>query len=364
MKKIIMYCFLWIVNLLVLPFKIKENKITFVSYEDDKLAKDFKMIAEKLQDDKDYELKYVLMKYKFSLLGMLEYVLNCAKQLYHINTSKVVLLDYNNFVVCNFKRKGVKVIQIWHASGAVKKFGNEVKRDYSIENYDYILSTSEVWSEIYSKAFNVEPEKVIPLGIPRTDRLLSEKKVEKYKKYCLEEFPQIDGKKVIVYAPTFRGNPLYKIQYQDIDLKEIREKLGDDYVIIYKLHPWFGDKVIADDKNIINGNNYNITKLFAAADYLISDYSAIIYDYTILERPMIFFVPDLEEYKHQRGLNFNYEEEMPGPICKSEDEVVKAIKENDFNIENIKKFKSKYFKYTDGKSCDRVVDFIKEIAKS
>lgn len=363
MKKAIVYFILVFINSLLYWCKIKENKITFISYKSEKLEKDFKLIAEKLEEEKKYNLVYILIKYQNTLIGRIKYLFNCIKQLYHIKTSKVIILDYNNFVISNFKRKGTKVIQVWHASGAIKKFGNDIKREYEIRNYDYILSASNFWRDIYSKAFNVPKENVLPLGIPRTDILFNDKKLEKYKNDIIEKYPQIKNKKVVLYAPTFRGDPISGVTYQKIDLRYIKNKLGDDYIIIYKLHPWLEEVTMydKDEYGIINGNKESIRKLFTITDYLICDYSAVIFDFSILEKPIIFFASDLEEYKNDRGMYEEYEKIMPGPICRTEDDILKAIKENCFNVEEVRAFKNKYFDFKDGRSTERVVEFIKSL---
>ncbi|HAR86034.1 MAG TPA: hypothetical protein DCR69_09910 [Clostridium sp.] len=363
MKNIIVYCILAVVNLITYPLKVKSNKITFICYCSDKLKRDFKLISKKLEKEDSYELVYVLTNYENSLKGNVAFLFNCMKQVYHVNTSKVVLLDYNNFVVSNFKKKEVKVIQVWHACGAIKKFGNDIEREYPIKNYDYVLATSEEWKKHYSTAFGVSENSVLPIGIPLTDNLFSKEKMKKYKRHMLKKFPSIKGKKVIVYAPTFRGDPIYDIKYQDINLQYLKEQLGDEYVIIYKLHPSLGDRVIVNDESIIDGNSESIKRLFSIADYLISDYSSVIFDFSIMKKPMIFFVPDLEQYKKERGIYMDYEETMPGPICKTEEEIVQAILSEISYSDKIEEFKNKYFKYQDGKSTERVVELIVNLCK-
>ena len=341
--------------------KIKKNKITFISYKSNKLEEDFKLIANRLIEQKKYDLKFILIKYKKSILGDLLYLINCVMQVYHINTSSIVLLDYNNYAVSKFKKKGVKVVQIWHASGAIKKFGNDVKRKYKIKGYDYVLTTSSVWKKYYSTAFNVEEEKVVELGIPRNDILFSKSTIERYVKSINYKFPSIRNKKVILFAPTFRGNYIKGIRYEKIDLEYIQSKLGDDYIIIYKLHPWIDDNFIYNSSKVINANNVSIAKLLSIADYLISDYSSVIFDFSIFEKPIILYTPDLEEYKENPGIYLDYENEIPGPICKNEDEIIKTIQKDYFSIEKVKKFKNKFFKYQDELSTERVVNFIEKL---
>lgn len=357
----ILYVILGVTYLIVYPMKIKNKKITFISYKSDKVERDFKLISNELKKRDQYELVYILLKYKKTLLGDLKYLINCIVQVYHINTSQVVILDYNNYVVSNFKKSEVKVLQVWHASGAIKKFGNDVNRKYKIKNYDYILATSDIWKKPYSSAFNVREDQVLPLGIPKNDNLFSNKIIKKYQKLMYEKFPLIKGKKVILYAPTFRGDHLKHTTYEKIDLKYIQDQLGEEYIIMYKLHPLLVDVSLCDDPRVINVNRESIAKLFSVTDYLITDYSSILFDFTIFNKPIISYVPDIESYREKVGLYIDYERHIPAPICKTEYEIVDAIKKKNFKLDEIEKFKEKYFKYQDGKATQRVVDFIENI---
>lgn len=358
MINLILNCILAVVFLMVLCCKIDEKKITFISYKSDKLEKDFKLIANELNKRDKYKQKYILHKYEKSIKGNFKYLLNCIVQLYYINTSAIVILDYNNYVVSNFKRSGVKVVQIWHASGAIKKFGNDTNRRYKIRNYDYVISSSDIWKPHYSTAFNISEEKVISLGIPSTDYLFNSNKVKRYKEALLEKYPSLRGKKIILFAPTFRGDHIKNATFEKIDLDMIKTELGDEYVIIYKLHPWIGDKVISRNSGIINCNSENISKLLSAADYLITDYSSIVFEYSILERPIILYTPDLNKYKETPGMYLEYNKDIKLPICKTESELINIIKGNKINRDDIIQLKDSYFKYKDGFSTKRVAEFL------
>ncbi|MDU0402415.1 Teichoic acid ribitol-phosphate primase [Lactococcus lactis] len=118
---------------------VRRNRITFISLEHDNLSKDFKLIYERLSEEKKYDLRTVLFKFESSLWGNIKYGYACIRQLFLIESSRLVIIDYNNFVVSKFPhRKKVKVLQLWHATGALIKFGNDVERDYKVKNYDYI----------------------------------------------------------------------------------------------------------------------------------------------------------------------------------------------------------------------------------
>lgn len=364
LKNLMLYIVLGPVYLTTFFLRINKKRIIFISYNSNKLEGNFKLVSDYLVKHYDYKLEYILMKYNNSLIGNIKYLLNCIKQVYMINTSKVIILDYNNYVVSKFKKSDVKVIQLWHASGAIKKFGNDISRAYKIKNYDYVISSSEVWKNIYSSAFNIKVENVITTGIPKCDSLFSTKEMQKYKKEMLNNYPEIIDKKVILFAPTFRGDSIYDIKYVGINLDYLKSKLSDEYIIIYRVHPSFGDIKIATSNKIINGNNISLKKIFSITDYLITDYSAITFDYSILNKPMIFYANDLEEYRDSRGIYLKYENEMPGPICKSEDEVIHMINNEDFSKYDVERFCDKHFKYKDSKSTERVCKFIDRVMNS
>lgn len=361
LKKLIIYLILSFCRLFLVFMKQDPNKITFISLENDTLSGDFALISNRLAKEGNYNLQYVLVKFEKTLVGNIKYLFICIKQLFAINTSKLVLLDYNNYVVSKFKRKNVKVLQLWHATGAIKKFGNVVNRDYTIANYDYVISNCTYFKKPFAQAFNVKENQVKVTGIPKTDRLFNKRKIQEDRKRMYQQYPQIKGRKVILYAPTFRGRLMDGLHDGYINLDIIQQALGSDYVLLYKMHPLLEDKIISTHKDVICCNGMSIKRLFSITDILISDYSAIILDFSIFEKPMIFYVPDLDEYRKDVGLFVDYEQDMPGPICKSEDEVICAIKKNQFDYKQIQAFKNKFFEYQDGKSLYRVICLIDAI---
>lgn len=360
-KKLIIFCILSIARIFLVFVKQDEKKITFISLESNRLEGDFKLISDELQEIENYKLNYILVKFEKSLLGNIHYFFSCIRQLFEINSSRLVILDYNNYVVSNFKRDNVKVLQLWHASGAIKKFGNDTNRDYAISGYDYVIANCDYFVKPFASAFGVSEECVKVTGIPKTDRLFKKRMIANDKKWMLKNYPQIKDKKVVLYAPTFRGKLMHNLSKSNVDLNKIQNALGDDYVILYKMHPLLENIDINEGENVICCNGRTIRKLFSVSDYLISDYSAIIIDFSVYEKPMLFYTPDLEEYRNQVGFYIDYEKEMPGPICRDEDDIIKAIQNNTFEPSQIQSFRNKFFKYQDGNSCERVVALIESI---
>lgn len=362
LKKIIIYALLKVLSFLLFFVKIDPNKITFITLEAKELKGDFKVIAERLEKEQKYKIRYILTKFEKNLKGDFLYLLNCIYQLFAINTSGLVIINDNNYVVSNFKRKGVKVLQIWHACGAVKKFGNDIERQYPIANYNYVLATSPKWKEPYARSFNVSEEQIIPLGMPRTDVLFSKETIEKYRSRMFEKFPVLNGKYIVLYAPTFRGNIIKGVSYEALNLKDIIQKLPDNYAIMSRMHPLLGNVELGRHERIINVNNEDLNELLAVTDCFVSDYSSIIFDFSILERKMVYYAPDLEEYKETIGLNIDYES-LPGKVCAKEDELIQALLDQEFDKHAVKKLKDECFLHQDGKSAERIVEFISGIMK-
>lgn len=360
-KKVILHLLLTIEAFFLQFFKIVPNRIVFITLAHDRLFLDFKNIDKELDKDK-YDVCYCLIKYKKDLKGQFLYFLNCFKQLYYVYTSKVIILNDNNYVVSNFKRKGTVVLQVWHACGAIKKFGNAVDREYSVQNYDYVLATSSFWKKPYSEAFGVNEENVLPIGMPRTDRLINKEIKKKLRKKIYAKYPQLKDKKVILYAPTFRGNIYKGFSTVSFDAKKIMNALDEDYVLLYKYHPLLGNIDLGDSDRIMNMNGISTHKLFLISDYLISDYSSIVFDYMILGKPILFYVPDLEEYMNDLGVYVDVRE-LGYPVCINEDQLIENIIDYPTSKEIRKKNKNKFIEIQDGESVKRVIEFIESIIK-
>ncbi|MCD8027728.1 MAG: CDP-glycerol glycerophosphotransferase family protein [Erysipelotrichaceae bacterium] len=354
LQKIVLNIVLSIEMFFIKFMPIKQNRITFISLEDDKLSSDMKLIYDQIKDK--YEIKLCLILYKKSLWSQFLYFFNCMKQLYLVNTSKMVILHDNNYVVSNYKKKDVFVLQLWHACGAIKKFGNVIERTYPIANYDAVLSTSSYWKGIYSQAFSVSEDQVLPIGLPRTDELFDQEWIQNQRNYLFDKYPDLKDKKIILYAPTFRGN-IYKGFHQiNFDTKKILDHLTDEYVIIYKFHPLVGNYQLSVHNRVYNMNCEDTHALFTISDILISDYSSIIFDYMILNKPLIFYIPDYQEYKKELGVFVDIEK-LNLPICQSETEISQVII-NYPGISQIKILRNTFFEYQDGQSLKRVVDCI------
>lgn len=281
--------------------------------------------------------------------------------LYSLATAKIIITDDYAPLIYPLKiRKNVKFIQVWHASGAFKRVGFERpsanKNSITHKNYtDVIVSSTNIIDD-YSKSFGIDKDKIKPLGTIKTDMFFDKDKVDFLKEQFKSKY-QIFNKKIILYAPTFRGKGIKSAYYSDaLDLDSLLTRLGDDYVILFRNHPFVKRQKDLTSKNIIDIScEKNIDDILPCIDLLITDYSSIIFDAMLLHKPVIFYVPDLEEYKEDRGFYYDFEDYNYGKIVYTSDELIVAIQRKEINDKKIKELKSKHLNMCDGKSLERFV---------
>ena len=200
--------------------------------------------------------------------------------------------------------------------------------------------------------------------MPRLDDFLNQEKMEKEQKCFYEKYPKCKEKKIILFAPTYRGKGQKEAYYpyEWLDLKQIKELCGDEYVFLVKMHPFIGEKIIIPedcDEYIFDvSSEQDINSLYYVTDLLITDYSSNYYEYALLRKPVVFFVPDRELYEVARGIHKEVKETAPGKVCDTFEEMIEAIKNKDFEIEKMHRFAKENFANYDGVASDKVIDEI------
>lgn len=289
------------------------------------------------------------------------------KHFYYLVTSKFWIIN-NHYYFFLKKRKETICINTWHALGAFKKFALDSNDGMSEEhmldgnNIDHLLVSSMKVAKIYSNALNVNMNKIVCLGIPRTDVFFDDELMKKIRSEIKEKL-KYRNKKVILYAPTFRDGEKYNADVK-LDLQYMNEILKEDYILLIKLHPIIRKKIQIPrgcEEFVIDVSGYNMNDLLVVTDVLITDYSSVVFDYSLLEKPIIFFAYDLDEFKKKsREFYFGYEDFIPDKCVKTTKEVVNKIKsfETDLDtevIQKIKVFSKEYCEFRDGKSSERFV---------
>lgn len=250
-----------------------------------------------------------------------------------------------------FKRKNCVYLNTWHGV-PIKTVGNEAegRNDYDFSYIDFFCVSGDYEIPIYKRSFNIPESHMIKTGLPRNDVLYdtTEEEIVSIKKKI--GIPL--DKKLILYAPTWRdskdGGKSYSIK-PPMDMKKWEEKLGLEYIMLFRIHP-YTNKLLGVEYNefVRDFSDYsNINDLMKIADILISDYSATIFDYSILERPIISFAYDCDDYGRERGFVMDIRKEMPGGISETEDDVINRILNMNYfkEVEETRRFKNKYLSY-------------------
>lgn len=283
------------------------------------------------------------------------------------------------------KAEGQVFLQTWHGTPLKRlrcdieiEAGNALnsleeinqKNDLDVVRYDYFISPSSFASEKFRTAFNLEKlgkeDIIIETGYPRNDLLYNYS--EEYGEAIRRKLGIPDDKKVVLYAPTFRDNQHDGAGYTydtHIDFDRLQKELKDEYVVLFRAHYFVASQFDFSKYEgfIFDASGLDdITPLYIIADLLITDYSSVFFDYANLKRPMVFYMYDLEEYATGiRGFYIDINE-LPGPIVKTEEELIQAIKNTDELIEEYadvyRAFNAKYNYLDDGSASRRVVDII------
>ena len=292
---------------------------------------------------------------------------------YYLATSDIILIDdyYPDIYLVDYP-KNVKVLQVWHACGAFKSLGFERLGKPGAppfntrvhKCYTHVPVSSYHSALHHAEGFAIDEKKFYPVGIPRTDIFFDDEYKAKTREQMLEVFPECKtAKTVYMYAPTFRGNNANNAHFpfDKLDLTAWGKFLDEtDSVLIVKLHPFVKRRIEIPDEyahRILDASDYReVNDILFIVDVLITDYSSIIYEMSLLKKPMLFFAFDQKYYEATRDFYEPYEELVPGKIVHDFDELMTALRDKDYEFEKMEGFIKKNFKYTDGKSTDRVID--------
>lgn len=292
---------------------------------------------------------------------------------YYLGSSDIIMIDdYYPIIYKVDYPKTTKVLQVWHACGAFKSLGFERLGKSGAppfntrvhKCYTHVPVSSEHSAKHHAEGFAISEDKFYPVGIPRTDIFFDEDYKRDTRTRMFAEFPECQGKnKVYLYAPTFRGDNALnaRFPFDKFDLDRWGKFLEkEDSALIIKLHPFVKERIEIPEKyrdRIVDATDYReVNDILFIIDVLITDYSSIIYETSLLRKPMLFFAFDRRYYEATRDFYEPYEDLVPGKIVYDFDELLEAMKNEDYDFHKMDAFVKKNFKYTDGKSTDRVID--------
>lgn len=346
---------------------IEKNKVVFATNRKKPMPSNFSAVYNEIKN-KNYKI------YKF--LGETNSVKKIVSRYYHLATAEVIFLEdyYKPIYGLNF-RDETKVVQLWHACGAFKKFSfaalegddsNSIELETSAHQmYTHVTVSSKKLVSIYAHSFNINENQILSTGIPRTDILFNKNRIIKTVNNVITKYPDFKNTINIVYAPTFRGNPSVRYRFNlNLDWNLISNLLPRNYKIIIKLHPVVKEVYppipdFVKDKVVLMPSAESIDDLMVFCDCLITDYSSVIFEYSLLDKPLILFPYDIDTYFDERGFYYPYDEYAYGETVYNTYELIQAIKNSRFNHHDFadkrKLFINQFMSACDGQSTKRLL---------
>lgn len=337
-----------ILNLIYFVFKwlpCNRHKILFLSRQSNKPSIDFRMLANQLEEDTEVKIvmitKRIEKTFKDVILINIPLLL---RQMYHLATSKVCIVDgYNISVSILHHKKKLKIFQIWHSLGPIKKFGYQslytshqqmIAQEMKMhKNYDYIITASAESQKYLKQCFGYDDSYFIKGTLPRVEYLKTRGPVNREKIY--RKYPQFKYKKVVLYAPTFRNIGKDKI----IDV--IGKFRDTKYIFILKLHPNM-KKHFFQDSNIYFCDEFTTLQLLSIVNFVITDYSGVSFEASVLKKPIYIYAYDYQMYSQNPGINIDLKEEWGKYFFEDIDELYDCLNASKYDKTVVDKFSRKY----------------------
>lgn len=357
MKYLIIVFVEYMLRIIYAPMKIMvktKRKIVYLSRQSDEKSLDMELLSNDIQRrDPECQQVFCLRKLEKNIRSAIRFGVGIFVDMYHIAGASVVICDtYSIPVSCLKHKSSVTIFQIWHAMGAVKKFGLqslglEEGRNLQIskamhmhENYDYVIAPSKKTAEFYEAAFGTAKEKMVIASLPHLDYLLDG---QTRKAEFLRKNPDKKEKELVLYLPTFRKHE-----------GEIVERFckcfeqDEERCLVVSLHPL--SRVENKEKYKINGD-FSTFDLMKMADHIVTDYSACAFEASLLGIPVWFYVPDYDQYDQNRGLNIDLKREVKDYVFEDEQWLYEAIRGGEYIFDDLQKFQEKYVQEKD--DCTR-----------
>lgn len=360
------YRFFYLIN------KSKRSKtVLFMTEQTDVIGSNLKAVSERMLE-RGMDKEYTILRSARAASELPQGAKSWFGLIWKLSQSGIVFLDDHAPCLDWFKlTDDTKVIQLWHAGAGFKSSGYSRWGHMGCPNavschrqYNFGIAGSKNIAPFFSEVWGCNDEQVLATGMPRMDEYLDETHKQQKIKEIYEKYPICKGKKVVLFAPTYRGMNKKEAYYPYdlIDFDGLYEVCKDEYVVLFKMHPWVHEGVPITkkhkDKFIDVGTFPNINDLFYITDLLITDYSSNIFEYSLMRNPMLFFAFDKIQYSFSRGFHRPYEESAPGKVVYTFEQLIEAIRTKDFEHEKVQEYVDHHFDYIDSNASDRVIDWL------
>ena len=355
------------------------SKVLFLSERLPEEGGNLQLVHRAMEQNPDIEVTEFINTHTVDVLRKKE-LRECARK---CSEARVIILEdfYPQLHRLNVRRE-TRVVQLWHACGAFKTFGltrmgkpgGAPQSSMNHRNYDLVPVSSEAIRDIYAEAFAIPTGKVQALGVPRTDVLFDWEYKKKTREALYEKYPFLRDQKIVLFAPTFRGDGNKDAYYprEAFDLGAFMEQMPEDVACIVKQHPFVRQPEYIppqwENRALDLSGKDHINDLLLITDLLITDYSSSIFEAALLEVPMLFYAFDEEEYMASRDFYFDYEEITPGPVAKTFEEMARQAacmvsgqwSPSEGMDARMDQFRRTFLNALDGHSTERIVKYITE----
>lgn len=352
------------------------NRIMIMSETKDVLWGNLKYIVDGIRArglDKKYRMTYSYRSTAGKHQGLGD-IWSWIKVVTKIASQDVIFVDDYAPIFGFFKLgKNTKLIQVWHAGEGFKsvgysRFGKEgspFPQGSCHKQYTHVITGSEHLIKVFQEVFAIEKEAFYPVGMPRLDDFLDDEHIENFKSDFYEKYPMLKGRKIILFAPTYRGSEQKEAyyDYDKLDLCRIYEYCrANNSVFMIKMHPFVKDSIHIPEEYsdvICDFSGYpNINDLYYVTDLLVTDYSSNYFEYALLRRPVVFYTYDRQVYELTRGVHRSIRESAPGKVCDTFDEFMLCLENEDYEVQKLLKFVEDNFGDYQGNATNKVIDDI------
>lgn len=370
----------FLVRLLALFVKVDPKVVLFVSFGGKSYSDNPRYLFEYMQQSKDFADYHFIwgLKKPDPVEGAETVKFNSIRYFYWLSKAKYWVFN-SKMAPYYYKKPGQVYLQTWHGT-PLKHLGHDIedngstyyrsKQSYSqmVRSYDndrshwdYLVSPNAFSTNAFASAFGISKDQILELGYPRVDCLVNASNTTVA--YLKRKYGIPAGKKVVLYAPTWRDNSFgvsgYTLELQ-VDFYRWRSYLGDDYVVLFKPHYLISNHyhVPADLTGFVFLMNANadINDAYLMTDVLVTDYSSVFFDFAVLGRPIYFYMYDFDEYENElRGFYLKIPDDLPNDIDKSEEGFLEKIRNEDFNYDRLAAFNQRFNVCNDGQVCKKVI---------
>ena len=368
--------------------KLDDKTVLFISFHGKGYSDSPKAIYEEMLKDKrfkDYKFIWAIKNHKkkdINIKGakLVEYL--SIPYFYYMSKAKYWI--FNCKMPAYIVKKDEQIyLQTWHGT-PLKRLGHDIhvdekttfyrskvdaktmyeSYDIDVARYNYMISPNPFCTKVFQSAFGIDEKRLIETGYPRNDILVNAAEEDKIALKKSLGLPL--DKKVILYAPTWRDNQFVNRGYTfklEVDFHKWYDYLGNDYVVLFKPHYLIINHYQNDES--LKGFLFNIdakddiAPLYLITDVLVTDYSSVFFDFSVMKKPIYFYMYDLDDYRDElRGFYIDIYKDLPGKIYEDEGTLLTEILHGVYDNERLKEFNAYFNKFDDGKASKRVVDIM------